>query len=126
MIVYDVSWNPSYDEQAQDRAYRIGQKRNVEVIRLVSRGTIEELMVSRSPSCYYNHFIVPCGTYPISFYTSHTRANPLVFLHNQYARQLYKIHLSTLTLGGDSGAQPARMFNGVAGDKNRKVSFTPT
>mmetsp|Transcript_17888 Transcript_17888/g.27808 ORF Transcript_17888/g.27808 Transcript_17888/m.27808 type:complete len:1082 (+) Transcript_17888:131-3376(+) len=83
VIVYDVSWNPSYDEQAQDRAYRIGQKRNVEVIRLVSRGTIEELM---------------------------------------YARQLYKIHLSTLTLDGDSAAQPARMFNGVAGDKNRKVN----
>jgi len=47
VIVYDVSWNPSYDEQAQDRAFRIGQKRDVEVIRLVSQGTVEELMYAR-------------------------------------------------------------------------------
>lgn len=42
-----VSWNPSCDEQAQDRAYRIGQKRNVDTVRLVARGTIEELMYAR-------------------------------------------------------------------------------
>jgi superfamily II DNA/RNA helicase len=47
VIVYDVNWNPSYDEQAQDRAYRIGQSKDVEVIRFVARGTIEELMYAR-------------------------------------------------------------------------------
>lgn len=47
VIVYDVNWNPSYDEQAQDRAFRIGQNRDVDVIRLVARGTIEELMYVR-------------------------------------------------------------------------------
>lgn len=34
VIIYDVNWNPSYDEQAQDRSYRIGQERDVDVIRL--------------------------------------------------------------------------------------------
>jgi len=34
VIIYDVNWNPSHDEQAQDRSYRIGQERDVEVIRL--------------------------------------------------------------------------------------------
>ncbi|KAL7552810.1 hypothetical protein ACHAWF_017268 [Thalassiosira exigua] len=47
VILFDVNWNPSYDEQAQDRAYRIGQKRNVDTVRLVARGTIEELIYAR-------------------------------------------------------------------------------
>ena len=47
MSSFEVNWNPSYDEQAQDRAYRIGQENNVEVIRLVARGTIEEQMYAR-------------------------------------------------------------------------------
>lgn len=47
VIVFDVDFNPSNDEQSQDRAYRIGQKRDVLVIRLVSRGTIEELKYIR-------------------------------------------------------------------------------
>ena len=42
-----VNWNPPYDEQAQDRSYRIGQQNDVEVIRLVARGTIEEQMYAR-------------------------------------------------------------------------------
>jgi SNF2 family DNA or RNA helicase len=47
VIIFDVNWNPSYDEQAQDRAFRIGQTRDVEVTRLVARGTIEELIYQR-------------------------------------------------------------------------------
>ena len=47
VIIFDASWNPSCDIQAQDRAFRLGQKRNVEVVRLIARGTIEELMYAR-------------------------------------------------------------------------------
>src|ERR1700761_5649989 len=43
----DPSWNPAYDLQAQDRAYRIGQTRDVEVFRLISAGTIEEIVYAR-------------------------------------------------------------------------------
>eukprot|EP01132_Coremiostelium_polycephalum_P008549 gene8549-10512_t len=41
VIIYDPSWGIN-DEQAVDRVYRIGQKRNVIVYRLVTPGTIEE------------------------------------------------------------------------------------
>jgi SNF2 family DNA or RNA helicase len=44
VILYDIWWNPAVEEQAADRAYRIGQKKNVQVIKLVARGTIEEKM----------------------------------------------------------------------------------
>ncbi|QQE79161.1 DEAD/DEAH box helicase [Alicyclobacillus sp. SO9] len=42
VILYDLWWNPAVEQQAADRAHRIGQKRNVQVIRMVSKGTIEE------------------------------------------------------------------------------------
>lgn len=47
VIIVDPHWNPAYDLQAQDRAYRIGQLRDVEVYRLVSAGTIEEIVYAR-------------------------------------------------------------------------------
>ncbi|KAK3726148.1 hypothetical protein LTR37_000296 [Vermiconidia calcicola] len=47
VVVVDPNWNPSYDLQAQDRAYRIGQTRDVQVFRLVSVGTVEEIVYAR-------------------------------------------------------------------------------
>ena len=47
VVIVDPHWNPSHDLQAQDRAYRIGQLRDVEVFRLVSAGTIEEVVYAR-------------------------------------------------------------------------------
>lgn len=47
VVVVDPNWNPSHDLQAQDRAYRIGQTRDVEVFRLVSAGTMEEIIYAR-------------------------------------------------------------------------------
>jgi SNF2 family DNA or RNA helicase len=35
-------WNPAVEEQATDRAYRIGQHKNVLVQRLITKGTLEE------------------------------------------------------------------------------------
>lgn len=42
VIHYDPWWNPAVTDQASDRAYRIGQTRKVQVIRLAASGTIEE------------------------------------------------------------------------------------
>ncbi|KAK3327446.1 P-loop containing nucleoside triphosphate hydrolase protein [Cercophora scortea] len=47
VVIFDPHWNPSYDLQAQDRAFRIGQTRDVDVFRLVSAGTIEEIVYAR-------------------------------------------------------------------------------
>lgn len=42
VIHYDLWWNPAIEAQATDRAFRIGQKRNVFVSRMITRGTLEE------------------------------------------------------------------------------------
>jgi SNF2 family DNA or RNA helicase len=42
VIHYDPWWNPAVEEQATDRAYRIGQDKVVQVFRLITRDTIEE------------------------------------------------------------------------------------
>ena len=45
VIHFDPWWNPAAEDQATDRAHRIGQKRTVNVIRLITRGSIEEQVV---------------------------------------------------------------------------------
>lgn len=42
VIHYDFWWNPAVEQQATDRAYRIGQKKNVWIYRLLTQGTFEE------------------------------------------------------------------------------------
>ncbi len=42
VIHYDLWWNPAVENQATDRAYRIGQEKNVMVHRLITLGTFEE------------------------------------------------------------------------------------
>jgi SNF2 family DNA or RNA helicase len=42
VILYDLWWNPAVEQQAADRAHRMGQQNEVHVIRLVAKGTIEE------------------------------------------------------------------------------------
>jgi superfamily II DNA or RNA helicase len=47
VIFYDHDWNPANDNQAQDRAHRIGQTKPVTAYKLVSKGTIEEKIIER-------------------------------------------------------------------------------
>jgi DNA excision repair protein ERCC-6 len=47
VIIYDPDWNPSTDVQARERAWRLGQKREVTIYRLMTAGTIEEKIYHR-------------------------------------------------------------------------------
>lgn len=47
IIIFDPDWNPSTDLQARERAWRIGQKREVSIYRLMISGTIEEKIYHR-------------------------------------------------------------------------------
>lgn len=47
VLVFDPDWNPSTDMQARERAWRIGQQKEVTVYRLITGGTIEEKVYHR-------------------------------------------------------------------------------
>jgi len=46
VIHYDPWWNPAVEDQATDRAYRIGQKRTVYGVKLITKGTVEEKVLA--------------------------------------------------------------------------------
>ncbi|XP_062493613.1 SWI/SNF-related matrix-associated actin-dependent regulator of chromatin subfamily A containing DEAD/H box 1 [Pezoporus occidentalis] len=48
VILHDIDCNPYNDKQAEDRCHRVGQTREVKVIKLISRGTVEEYMLKIS------------------------------------------------------------------------------
>lgn len=48
VIIFDSDWNPHQDLQAQDRAHRIGQTKEVRIIRLVTEESVEEAILSRA------------------------------------------------------------------------------
>ncbi|OIT24296.1 PREDICTED: probable ATP-dependent DNA helicase CHR12 [Nicotiana attenuata] len=48
VIIFDSDWNPQMDQQAEDRAHRIGQKKEVRVFVLISVGSIEEVILERA------------------------------------------------------------------------------
>lgn len=50
VIHFDPWWNPAVENQAADRAHRIGQRNVVEVIKLVAKGTIEEKIITLQES----------------------------------------------------------------------------
>jgi hypothetical protein len=50
VIIFDPSWNPAEDRQAVDRAFRIGQKKDVVVYRLIMASSVEEKMYEKQVS----------------------------------------------------------------------------
>ncbi|XP_058421431.1 DNA excision repair protein ERCC-6-like 2 isoform X2 [Diceros bicornis minor] len=58
VVLFDPTWNPASDLQAIDRAYRIGQCRDVKVLRLISLGTVEEIMYLRQVYKQQLHCVV--------------------------------------------------------------------
>nr|XP_045228808.1 DNA excision repair protein ERCC-6-like 2 isoform X3 [Macaca fascicularis] len=58
VVLFDPTWNPANDLQAIDRAYRIGQCRDVKVLRLISLGTVEEIMYLRQVYKQQLHCVV--------------------------------------------------------------------
>jgi len=58
VIFYDSDWNPAMDAQAQDRAHRIGQTRDVHIYRLVTEHTIEENILIKAKQKRHLDFLV--------------------------------------------------------------------
>ncbi|XP_073975791.1 SWI/SNF-related matrix-associated actin-dependent regulator of chromatin subfamily A containing DEAD/H box 1 homolog isoform X2 [Rhodnius prolixus] len=50
VIIHDVDFNPYNDKQAEDRCHRLGQTRPVNIVRLISEGTVEETIYAKAKS----------------------------------------------------------------------------
>eukprot|EP00795_Rhopilema_esculentum_P015254 gene15254-6462_t len=78
VIIFDPSWNPGNDAQAVDRAYRIGQNKDVIIYRLITCGTIEEKI--------YRKQIFKDA---LSKQTTGTCKNPLRYFARHQLRELF-------------------------------------
>ena len=58
VIFYDTDWNPAMDAQAQDRAHRIGQTREVHIYRLICGSTVEENILTKARQKRHLDFLV--------------------------------------------------------------------
>ncbi len=58
VIFYDSDWNPAMDAQAQDRAHRIGQTKEVHIYRLVCKSTVEENILMKAQQKRHLDFLV--------------------------------------------------------------------
>lgn len=64
VIIFDSDWNPHQDLQAQDRAHRIGQKKEVRILRLVTERSVEELvMAGASRKIEMDKKVIQAGKY---------------------------------------------------------------
>ncbi|XP_005401741.1 PREDICTED: DNA excision repair protein ERCC-6-like [Chinchilla lanigera] len=80
VVIFDPSWNPATDAQAVDRVYRIGQKQNVVVYRLITCGTVEEKIYRRQ---------VFKGS--LIRQTTGDKKNPFRYFNKQELRELFTI-----------------------------------
>ncbi|KAI4301079.1 hypothetical protein L6164_034395 [Bauhinia variegata] len=102
VIIFDPDWNPSTDMQARERAWRIGQKRDVTVYRLITRGTIEEKVYHRQ---IYKHFL-----------TNKILKNPQ---QRRFFRARDMKDLFTLNVDGDNGStETSNIFRQISEDVN--------
>jgi SNF2 family DNA or RNA helicase len=64
VIHYDPWWNPAVEDQATDRVHRIGQKRTVYSIKMITRGTVEEkvLEMQKRKKLIFNATLAQEGT----------------------------------------------------------------
>ncbi|KAM0755948.1 hypothetical protein T439DRAFT_320646 [Meredithblackwellia eburnea MCA 4105] len=64
VIIFDSDWNPHQDLQAQDRAHRIGQKKEVRILRLVTERSVEEhVMAGASKKIEMDKKVIQAGRY---------------------------------------------------------------
>ncbi|CAL4091967.1 unnamed protein product, partial [Meganyctiphanes norvegica] len=67
VIFYDSDWNPTVDQQAMDRAHRLGQTKQVTVYRLVCKATIEERILQRATEkSQIQNMVISGGNFKVS------------------------------------------------------------
>ncbi|KAI8951966.1 SNF2 family N-terminal domain-containing protein [Xylaria longipes] len=109
VIIYDPDWNPSTDVQARERAWRLGQKKDVTIYRLMTAGTIEEKIYHRQ---IFKQFL----SNKVLKDPKHRTTFNLNDLHD----------LFTLGSSEAAGTETARLFKGSEVDIHKSVTSPTT
>ncbi|KAK7729394.1 DNA repair protein rhp26 [Cytospora paraplurivora] len=107
VIIFDPDWNPSTDVQARERAWRLGQKKEVIIFRLMTAGTIEEKIYHRQ---IYKQFL-----------SNKVLKDP----KQRTTLNLHDMHdLFTLDVDHDGATETSRLFTGgeVTTDVTPKIA----
>ncbi|KAI9505091.1 SNF2 family N-terminal domain-containing protein [Coemansia spiralis] len=111
VILYSPDWNPSSDIQARERAWRIGQTRDVAIYRLMTAGTIEEKIYNRQ---IYKQFL-----------SNKILSDPKQkrFFHSQSLRDLFSLSglgdNEDVVAGLGNNANAPRFYNARGNDKDK-------
>ena len=89
-IIYDSDWNPQADLQAQDRCHRIGQTKPVMVYRLVTKGTIDQVLLSLPVSVNNLHSLL-MGDW-VKSYIVHKTCK--IFVASRIIQYLYRTEMT--------------------------------
>ncbi|KAL8610511.1 hypothetical protein ACOMHN_060431 [Nucella lapillus] len=111
IIIYDPDWNPSTDMQARERAWRIGQTRQVTIYRLLTSGTIEEKIYHRQ---IFKQFL-----------TNRVLKDPK---QRRFFKSNDVFELFTLGCKDDAGTETSAIFAGTGSDVHmpRRLAVAPT
>ncbi|KAL9645087.1 hypothetical protein ABK040_004578 [Willaertia magna] len=96
VVIYDSDWNPQADLQAQDRCHRIGQKKPVNVYRLITKDSIEERIYQRAvKKLYLDAVVIQQGR--LAEQNKKLSKNELMSMIKFGAEEVFKSSESTIT-----------------------------
>jgi len=114
VIFFDNDWNPQMDLQAQDRAHRIGQKRKVLVIRLVSANTIESRILSKaSERRKLEQMVIAKGKFRAPGQKMQTHAQAIADFHESFALKESAIEVVPSTEAGKASVISDEMLENL-------------
>ncbi|KII72799.1 Chromodomain-helicase-DNA-binding protein 2 [Thelohanellus kitauei] len=109
VIIYDSDWNPQNDIQAQARAHRIGQTKQVNIYRLVTKSSIEENIIERAKrKMVLDHLVIQTMDSKLTGISSNTvrfNKDELALILKFGAEELFKENIE------DGNQEPLQQLN---------------
>jgi DNA excision repair protein ERCC-6-like len=129
VVVYDPSWNPAEDAQAVDRCYRIGQKKNVIVYRLISSGTVEEKRYEKQihKDGLRRMVFTSTGSDTAKYFTKEELVREKVFVLGEEGKCEFLEKLNQRCLNNTSHCSPEHSFTshpGVVGQSSHDIVYS--
>ena len=124
VLIYDPDWNPGTDMQARERAWRIGQNRDVLIYRLVCTGTIEEKIYHRQIFKLFLTNRILKDPKQRRFFKSHDLYDLFTLGDDESNQKGTETSSIFAGIGADVGIALTEKESQGPSDKNRKAKYT--